>query len=307
MRLFLSACVLFFSSVVSSATLHNMVVFGDSLSDNGNFYEHEQHRLPLSPPYYQGRFTNGPVWIENLVAFYFPENSSDHLLDYAFAAAAVVEDDEDLFFTLNSEVDRYLLEHHNQADAQNLYVMWVGANNYLGLPDDYETVVHEVNDGIKKNIERLVAKGAQHFLILNLPNLGHIPEAREPEVAKEMARSSKRNNVILNETLEALKIEHPAVEWLFFDVEAAMDEMLENPARNGFLNVKETCWQSALDEEPSSKLVLNIAATIKLDSKQKACDGFLFFDTVHPTGLAHRILAERMRELLDDAGVKFGS
>ena len=37
-----------------------IVVFGDSLSDNGNQYKNTGQ--PPSPPYYNGRFSNGPTW-----------------------------------------------------------------------------------------------------------------------------------------------------------------------------------------------------------------------------------------------------
>ncbi len=40
----------------------------------------------------------------------------------------------------------------------------------------------------------------------------------------------------------------------------------------------------------------------KLDND--ACNGYLFFDLVHPTGLAHKILAEKARLMLDEAGLE---
>lgn len=40
-----------------------VVVFGDSLSDNGNLFA--QTGQPPAP-YFQGRFSNGPVWVEQL-------------------------------------------------------------------------------------------------------------------------------------------------------------------------------------------------------------------------------------------------
>jgi phospholipase/lecithinase/hemolysin len=39
----------------------NLVVFGDSLSDNGNTFS--VVGLP-KPPYYMGRWTNGPNWVD---------------------------------------------------------------------------------------------------------------------------------------------------------------------------------------------------------------------------------------------------
>ena len=43
---------LFFSVQASAVPLNTIVVFGDSLSDNGNLYEYMKRELPLSPPYF---------------------------------------------------------------------------------------------------------------------------------------------------------------------------------------------------------------------------------------------------------------
>lgn len=47
-------------------TYDRLVVFGDSLSDNGNLYLASGRTQPPSPPYYQGRFSTGPVFTELL-------------------------------------------------------------------------------------------------------------------------------------------------------------------------------------------------------------------------------------------------
>lgn len=46
-------------------------MFGDSLSDTGKMYDKMRGYLPSSPPYHQGRFSNGPVWLEQLTQ-HFP-------------------------------------------------------------------------------------------------------------------------------------------------------------------------------------------------------------------------------------------
>lgn len=48
-----------------SMPFSRIVAFGDSLSDIGNFYRLTGGVLP-PPPYDNGRFSNGPLWIEYL-------------------------------------------------------------------------------------------------------------------------------------------------------------------------------------------------------------------------------------------------
>ena len=68
----------FFAMLVSAMgwaqPISTVVVFGDSLSDKGNIYEYTKHRMPAAPGYYQGRFSNGPIWPELLANQLFPNH-----------------------------------------------------------------------------------------------------------------------------------------------------------------------------------------------------------------------------------------
>lgn len=311
MRLFLSALMLCLSTFVSATTLNKFVVFGDSLSDNGNLYEYMKHQLPRDPPYYAGRFTNGPVWVELLIESYFPKDVNSHLLDYAFAGAAVADSDDDTLFTLYSQIGSYFLTHQDKADKNSLYMLWIGANDYLNIPDNLseysiENAVSSVNAGILHNLQRIADKGAKHVLVLNLPDLGRTPIARDFNAAAELTASSTQHNAMLKSNIEVLKKAYPDVQWMLFDIRSALDEMISNPAPYGFTNVTDTCYESAI-EELSARSALTIASTLKVRSHNlnNACDGFLFFDPVHPSALAHRVLSERIRALLDEFGINF--
>jgi len=57
--------------------------FGDSTCDNGNgTYTLLNHTYPPSPPYYNGRFSNGPVFME-----YLSNILNATLYDYAYGGA----------------------------------------------------------------------------------------------------------------------------------------------------------------------------------------------------------------------------
>src|SRR5690242_16448431 len=87
--------IFFFSGFAFTAPLKNIVIFGDSLSDTGNIYKKYFESIPSSPPYFKGRYSNGPVWVEYLANLYFPNNGASHLLNYAYGGSQVVSEERD--------------------------------------------------------------------------------------------------------------------------------------------------------------------------------------------------------------------
>lgn len=307
MRLLVALGAFLFSAIVLATPLHNIVVFGDSLSDNGNLYEVMKHQIPPSPPYFEGRFSNGPLWIEHLIQSYFPENPSMHLQDYAYGGAGVSEEDGDdeVFFTLRREITTYLLTHHDKASEDSLYVVWIGANNYLALPSEAEKVLQSVHVGILHSLQRLVEKGAKHILVVNLPDLGRSPAALQLDAVAEMNYFTREHNNLLAKAVSHLQQEYPEVQWLYYDLYHAFNEVLEHSQDYGFTNITDTCIDSSAVDDLTKTSVLKMVAAAKPGMKQNdACSGYLFFDLVHPTAIAHKILGERARAMLDGAGVE---
>ena len=312
MKIILTSFMLFFSIGVNASPLNKIVVFGDSLSDNGNLYEYMKHQLPISPPYFEGRFTNGPVWIENVAKFYFPENTDAHLLDYAFGGAGVSEvdddgdEDEEALFTLRREIDSYLLVHHDRADPQSLFAVWMGSNNYIALPDNPTQAVLDVNIGIRHELERLANKGAKHILVVTLPDLGRTPAAADFDSEAMLTDITHQHNVLLEKNVSELKNQYPDVQWLFFDVNIMFMNALNSPADYGFTNITDTCYEAAMGPA-SSTSILKMAASVKARANPEACAGYLFFDPIHPTVTAHEFMAQECIALLQDAGVELSS
>lgn len=306
MKVLFTLFALVFSGFVAAKPLNNIVVFGDSLSDNGNLYEKMDRKLPQSPPYYEGRFTNGPVWVEQLVKSYFPTNSTAHLLDYAFGGAGISQDpdDDDSLFTLKSEMDTYLHAHQDKADENSLFIVWIGANNYLGVPDEVEKTLIDVNAGIAAGLQRLADAGAKHILVLNLPDLGQTPIAREFDTIEKLSYFANQHNELLVNTINELQRTHQDVQWLYFDVNQTLGDLVVSPEKYGFRNITDTCYD-VIVEKPSQQSVLHMVANIKVKDEANICEGYLFFDPVHPTALAHKIMAEHARSFLDKAGVEF--
>lgn len=307
MNVFLMLLALIFSGFSSAATLKNIVVFGDSLSDNGNLYEYMQHQIPQSPPYYEGRFSNGPIWVERLAEMYFPGQGNTHLMDYAFGGAGISEnpEDDDVLFTLKREIDSYLLAHQDKADSDSLFVVWIGANNYLGLIEDIDIdgTVATVNQGIKHSLQRLANAGAKHILVVNLPDLGKTPAARIFDAEVLLSTLATRHNQTLAMTMQELQQNYKATDWILYDVNSLLNGMLTNPQQYGFSNTQDTCFTFDV-EQFSTRSVLKIARHLKANHERN-CDEYLFFDPVHPTAAAHQLMAKAAQQLLEKSGIHF--
>ncbi len=309
MKIIFILFTLFFSVMSSATSLNKVVVFGDSLSDNGNLYEYMKHELPLSPPYYKGRFTNGPVWVELLMNHYYSKDPQSHLLDYAFGGAGIAENDadsdpDDILFTLNREIDSYLLSHNDKADDTSLYVVWMGANNYLGAPEDIDATVGAVTSGIKHELQRLVQKGAKHIMVVNLPDLGNTPAARDFDSVSTLTALSIKHNQVLKEIVSELESSDASVQWFYFNINEIIDDMLGFPEQYGITNTDATCYEEMVNPS-SERTVLKMVSSVKPRTTVDACTGYLFFDPVHPSEVAHIEMAKRTKKMLDDAGIKF--
>ncbi|HBB52899.1 MAG TPA: lysophospholipase [Legionellales bacterium] len=302
----------------SAAPVHinEVVVFGDSLSDNGNLYEYMDHQLPMSPPYYAGRFTNGPVWVELMLDKAYPLNAQSHLLDYAYGGAGIdvnednKTDDEDEGFSFHVQVKNYLSAHQNTASPNSLYVVWIGSNNYFNLPDNQDESVQAVVDGIYKNVVNLIKHGVKHLMILNVPNLSRIPAAIEYEAVNELGYMSLEHNRLLKIMIAQLQKDYPDVDFIDYDVTKVMDDIIDHPDHYGFTNATATCSDLEYGENVTqnrliSKSLFLSAINQKATTIDDTCDGYLFFDLYHPTEHAHVIIADELYNLLKEHHIVF--
>src|ERR1700680_881799 len=102
-----------------------IVVFGDSLSDVGNVFA-ATGKPP--PPYYQGHYSNGPIWVERLAAdlgLPAPTPSLVGGTDYAFGGAETGTGFSPKGVpNVLTQIGAYL-KAHKPASGQ-LFVVWAG-------------------------------------------------------------------------------------------------------------------------------------------------------------------------------------
>jgi thermolabile hemolysin len=264
--LFLSVCV----TAVHAGPFDQIVVFGDSLSDTGNLVFIEDQPRPEPDLYWEGRFSNGPVWVEYLAA---PERLDAPLKNRAFGGA------ETSSLTPPGLVQQVVLY---AADADpfspdTLFVVWIGGNDHLNSGRTAPSAVNHIEDAL----EGLARIGARHLLVLNLPDLGAIPDFRDaPVEAAQATAFTLEFNAALDNMLAAFSPAHPQVALYVFDAYGLSLAVSNDPAAFGFANAT----------DPSPNFGQNFERT-----------GYVFWDDKHPTTEMHALLADRVSASLNES------
>lgn len=256
---FFRALLIIFVAIYSLATafadsnqsFHKIVFFGDSLSDNGNLYYYDFSYMPKSPPYYEGRFSNGVVWSEHAAAYYAQAKNIDST-NYAFGGESAVLHDVrtgHLPYSLTASIDSYLLHSIFRDRSQILFVIWIGANDYLDNADKPEETTEQVIGSIKDAIEKLAYHGGENFLVINLPDLGRTPYARGNGTEEQLTTITKLHNTKLQAMVAEIQQDYSKSNIHIFDMNASFTDFLDNTSAfnaNNHLNITDTqgsCWQ----------------------------------------------------------------
>jgi phospholipase/lecithinase/hemolysin len=269
------ACFCFGSSLLGFSSL---VIFGDSLSDVGNVSGQTFGIAPGSN-YFQGRYSNGPLWVEQLAldqGLPAPVRSRSSGSDWAYAGTKTGPGTTTFVFfsfpNLGTQINNYLNGRTPAADE--LFVVWGGGNDFI----DGQTNPSIPVTNITNHVTALANAGAKHFLVPNLPLLGNVPRFNESASSGTMNLRSGQFNAQLATALTNLESSLD-IEISQLDVGGFFSDALANPGKYGFTNVTDP----ALVE---STVVPNP-------------DQYLFYDDIHPTRVGHRLLGSLASDLLD--------
>lgn len=278
MRRFLGFIVLFFAcNSLFAGDISKLVFFGDSLTDNGKLYQIMLHMIPKSPPYYNGRFSNGPTWAENVAKYYYDKNymeSSNFAIGGATAVFHMPTDKLLTISTLELQVATYLLESLFRDKGHTLFVIWIGANDYdfSDSSSDMQSITDDVVHKIDWAIRTLKYYGANYFLVINMPDLGRTPFAKEANNTDWLHAISVMHNIKLQGILANFETEFPEARLLSIDVFTLLNNMLDHPDvynQKYNINIVDTttqCWGGGflrMNRVSKSKLASDIEAAYK--------------------------------------------
>jgi len=255
-----------------------LVVFGDSLSDVGNTYA--AAGVPSAADhYYEGRYSDGPNWVDHLAAKLGVAAPTPSILGGANYAWGFAQSGDGFSYPLGAggpgvpnlltQVGGFLLGGGTLAPTE-LVSVWAGANDFL---NNGATDYVQVADNVVAAVSALAAAGGTHFLVGNLPLLGVLPATLGlPEAVRDQLNLlTLAFNATLEAKLAGLQASFPGIEVYFNDVNAEFQMILGDPAAYGLTDVTGGAVLGGLDDGA----------------------GYLFWDSVHPTTEVHRLIADR--------------
>lgn len=158
-------------SVPARAGFTQIVSFGDSISDTGNTFL--AAGIP-GAPYFEGRFSNGPVWVEVLAGLIGVAPPAPSLVGGTNNSWGGAETGVGPSFmgtpNLGTQVAAFVAA--NTLAPTQLVTITGGGNDFLNAGQNDPIV--PVNN-ISSAITGLVASGGRNFIVANLPRLGQVP------------------------------------------------------------------------------------------------------------------------------------
>ena len=320
----LSAALPITAARAGVASLSNLFVFGDSLSDSGNskaISNQATGGLATFPPanlgYVGGRFSNGEVAAEYLWKAFNPGDTSFKAslqggTNFAIGGATSGQENfiqvwpitpdmlKPAYADLGNawQLNRFTTPSLPSFDPQtSLFMVWFYPNDAFWNRATSQSVgsfdgstppaglKETAVYNIKGTIEKLASYGAKNFLVPNTPDLGLVPEfINDPVQSAYLSGISSQFNSLLATELDGLTLSRPDLDIVAFQTDDLFAEVRANPGAFGFSDISNRCQTTPGCRNGSA-------------AEQAS---FLFWDGTHPTTATHRLIGQRFYQSVYD-------
>ncbi|KAI8076785.1 uncharacterized protein BX664DRAFT_47045 [Halteromyces radiatus] len=242
--------------IIAANKVKNLVVFGDSYSDVGNFQ----------------RWTNGPVWSEHVTAGW---NASLHSFAYSGAVCdnALFPNNTSTYYntpSIQDQVEFYYQQHMNLDPSETVFAFWVGVNDIhhafkeQPVVPDFNIISNCVIEQIKI-IHRIFK--ANQIMLINLPPMEFMPYFVESTMATSRGAAVRMVNKGLKKQVEELNKKYRTLELDLVDIHSLLSDMVNDPTSFGISNKDRAYWDDCQG-----------------DCKGLEMDDYLWWDRTHLTG-----------------------
>lgn len=285
------------SAFAQNRTFTSQFTFGDSLSDNGNLFAFTRGTQPPAP-YFNGRFSNGPTFVELLGNPLVPAaalSSFGTNRDYAFGGATAGPGSP--VPTLIQQIGLYQLQVSARPTLPtDLFTVLAGANDLIGAlsapttptnPASLDTAGAATAQAAAAGVQALVSLGARNIVVAGLPNLGATPRSLASggpggAGATFGLRASSAYNATLRTQLGTISAAVPNLNLVYVDLQGIIDRVALDYQKLGYANA--TSYYLAPAAQGGGAGDPN---------------NYVFWDDIHPTARTHALIAAIVLEELN--------
>ena len=258
---------------VDAQPFSEIVVFGDSDSDTGNWAE--ASTWTYHPAYLVGRFSNGPVWVEEVASqlnLPSPSPSEGGGLNYAWGGARTGYGYDSFagvsFPKVGTQVAQYLANQVPHGDE--LVTLLAGFNDFDWGGQRNPTIPVQ---NVVEHTSALAMAGVQSIVVANLYPMGHYPGIRGTDREALLDSLTLQFNELLAAELAALGSQL-GVKIVLFDLYGFGEDVIEDAASFGFVNVTDPAFSN--------------------DAVVPNPDEYLYWDEGHFTAAFHRLMSQQV-------------
>lgn len=261
-----------FLTITTGYSFTAVYSFGDSLSDTG--------RNPATPAtnYFNGRYCNGPLWVEYLSPqLGIPYNASNNL---AFAGSET-----------SNLLSQIAAMPASSSPQSALYTVWSGGNDFIDnastdfINDSaWAVTISNAVRNITNAVATLYTNGGREVIVGNMPNVGQTPGASSYGTLTNYIDSKVLLfNTSLGTAVTNLMLIHPGLRIYLMNANQLGTNVTDSPAAYGFT-------------------VVSIGALQDTTLTNKSFNGpgadYLYWDQIHPTTKLHALVAAMAYDLV---------
>ena len=271
-------------SFSENVPFESIVIFGDSLSDNGNVYALTNETYPI-PPYWKGRYSNGPNWVDQL--------NLSGVSNYAYGSATTDNNLVQGYTKGNTvpvpgmlqQVEIYLNSTNvNEIDFERtLYILWGGNNDFIF---DFTLYPDVIVASLLKSAQSLLDIGAKNLLVFNQVPVQYFPFTKPFGAPELFIYLTEQGNFHLLNFTESIQINNPQASLKIFDIHSLILNIVTENSTN-FTNTADNCWEN-----------VNVTTVLQFCTDP---DEYFFVDTLHFTSRAHGLIADAVSQFLLDS------
>ncbi|KAI8344961.1 SGNH hydrolase-type esterase domain-containing protein [Blakeslea trispora] len=266
---------------VITTPFQQIIIYGNSFADTHNVYELSKKLYPPYP-YYKGRFSNGPMWVDAL-----SEKLTIKIQNNAYGGA--ISDNKDApLDPINLVRPGFVQQIEDikvNTTVPTLYITEIGANDIFALASSGKitdakyanTKMEEITQNVITGLDLIKQlHSGQDVMMLRMPALDKFPQ-----IPKKVKAATKKFVLDYNDLLERKLSKISDLRIFIFDLYAWLDNEMANASRLNITDVQNPCIKH---------LVIPC----------KDPEAHFFWDTAHFTTQVHRSFGNTMLQVLKD-------